>query len=56
MCGITKPSQIEEQLAIYEKIRRNRAALIQILSNFGADEVKALGLADFLDGRPMPSK
>lgn len=56
MSGVTSPSQIEERLAIYENIRRSRAALIQILSNYGADEVKESGIADFLDGRKMPSK
>jgi hypothetical protein len=56
MHGVTNTSQIEERLALYEKIRRNRAASIQILSNFGADEETPPELADFLEGHPMPSK
>ena len=54
-CGVTNPSQIEERLEIYEKIRRNRASSIQILSNFGYDEAVPEELHSFLDGRTMPS-
>lgn len=56
MYGVTKKEQIEERLALYEKIRRNRAASIQIMSNFGADEETPAELAGFLEGNPMPSK
>lgn len=56
MSGVKKASEIEERLAIYQKIRMNRASLIQVLSNFGADEVSAPDIADFLDGRQMPSE
>ncbi|KAJ9165487.1 FAD/NAD(P)-binding domain-containing protein [Coniochaeta hoffmannii] len=56
MHGVTDPSQIEKRLALYEKIRRNRACSIQVLSNFGFDESAAPELADFLEaeGGPIP--
>jgi hypothetical protein len=55
---VTDASQIEERLAIYEKIRRNRAATIQILSNFGFGDPTGLPeeLVGFLEGHPIPSK
>jgi salicylate hydroxylase len=58
MHGVTDVSQIEERLALYEKIRRNRASSIQVLSNFGFDETAPPELAEFLDaeGQPMPGK
>lgn len=56
MYGVTQPAEIEQRLVIYEKIRRSRASMIQILSNRGADEVEAPEIAEFLDGRSMPSK
>ena len=54
--GVTNASQIEERLAIYEKIRRNRTACIQIMSNFGFDEAVPEELVDFLEGQPVPSE
>jgi salicylate hydroxylase len=54
--GVTDTSQIEERLAIYENVRRNRIASIQILSNFGFDEAVPDELVDFLEGRLVPSK
>lgn len=58
MHGVTDPSQIEERLALYEKIRRNRASSIQVLSNFGYDETAPPELAEFLEaeGQPIPSE
>jgi len=56
LVGVTDASQIEERLAIYEKIRRNRASSIQVLSNFGIDEKAPDELHEFLEGRPAPSK
>jgi salicylate hydroxylase len=58
MHGVTEPSQIEGRLALYEKIRRNRASSIQVLSNFGYDESAPPELAEFLqaEGEPIPSK
>lgn len=55
MHGVTHSSQIEARLAIYEKIRRGRAASIQVMSNFGIDEEKPKELATYLEGRPLPS-
>jgi salicylate hydroxylase len=54
--GATDASQIKERLGIYENVRRNRAASIQILSNFGYDEAVPDELVDFLEGRLVPSK
>lgn len=59
MHGITDLSQIEERLILYEKIRRNRAASIQVLSNFGYDESHetiAKELEGLLEGRAVPSR
>lgn len=59
MHGVTDASQIEERLVIYEKIRRNRAASIQVLSNFGYDESHetiAKELSGLLEGRAVPSE
>ena len=57
MHGATAKSQIKERLALYERIRRNRASSIQVLSNFGFDETAAPEVAEFLkaEGEPMPS-
>jgi len=58
MHGVTDASQIEERLVIYEKIRRNRAASIQVLSNFGYDESHetiAKELSGLLEGRAVPT-
>jgi len=56
LAGVTDVSQIEARLAIYEKVRRNRASTIQVLSNFGMDEEAPDELHEFLEGRPAPSK
>jgi hypothetical protein len=37
---VTHPSPIEGGLALYKKIRRGRAASIQVTSSFGIDEEK----------------
>lgn len=55
LCGLADRSQIEERLAIYEKVRRNRASSIQMLSNFGFDEAVDGGVADYLEGTAVPS-
>lgn len=54
MHGVTDPSQIEERLVLYEKVRRNRASSIQVLSNFGYDQEAPVELTEFLEGQPMP--
>lgn len=58
MHGVTETSQIEDRLVLYERIRRNRAASIQVLSNFGYDESHetiAKELSGLLEGRAVPS-
>ncbi len=47
---------MEERLAIYEEVRRNRAASIQILSNVGFDEAAPPELSEFLEGESIPSR
>jgi salicylate hydroxylase len=54
MAGITDVSQIPARLKIYEKIRRNRAASIQVISKIGMDEELPPELAQFLEGRNFP--
>ena len=54
--GVTDTSQVEERLAIYQKIRRNRASAIQVLSNYGFEEKAADGLEDYLVDQPIPRK
>lgn len=58
MHGVNDPSEIEKRIGLYEKIRRNRASSIQVLSNFGYDETAPPELAEFLDaeGEAIPSK
>lgn len=56
MYGVTNASQIDQRLALYQKIRRNRAASIQILSNYAYNEEVPKELAGYLEGRPIPSK
>lgn len=54
----TTPKDIEKRLAIYAKIRRNRASVIQILSNVGADEVHRVReeLSKYMKPEDIPSK
>jgi salicylate hydroxylase len=54
MHGVTEPSQIEARLEIYEKVRLNRTAAIQVLSNFGLGEPVPDEIVEFLEGRPAP--
>lgn len=56
MHGATNRSQIEERLALYSKIRYYRASSIQILSNFGYDELDAVSdeLTKYLGGAAVP--
>ncbi|KAB5515523.1 FAD binding domain-containing protein [Coniochaeta sp. 2T2.1] len=58
MHSVTNPSQIEKRLELYEKMRRNRASSIQVLSNFGYDETAPPELAEFLqaEGQSIPGK
>ena len=53
--GAADPSQIEDRLILYEKIRRNRASAITVMSNFGFDEEAPEELLEYLEGQPIPS-
>lgn len=54
--GCTSKTEIPERLALYEKIRRNRAASIQVMSNFGLDEGVKMELEEFMEGEKVPSE
>ena len=54
--GVTDPSQIGDRLILYEKIRRNRASAITVMSNFGFDEEAPEELLEYLEGQPTPSE
>lgn len=58
LANVTNRSQIEERLAMYENLRRNRASAIQILSNVGLDQSHLVknDLLEFLDEEAIPSK
>lgn len=56
MHGATDVSQMEERLCLFEKIRRNRASSIQVMSNTPYDEPMPPELAEFLEGQPLPGK
>ena len=56
--GASTSRDIEERLKIYENIRRNRASVIQILSNVGADEVHRVRdeLSKYMKPEDIPSE
>lgn len=56
--GADSPEEIEQRLVIYESIRRNRASVIQILSNVGADEIHLVRdeLSQYMRVEDIPSK
>ena len=58
MHGATDASDIEARLAMYEKVRRNRASAIQTLSNIGQDQVQMISrqLAEYMAPEQVPSK
>jgi salicylate hydroxylase len=58
MHGVTDASDMKSRLAIYEKVRRNRASAIQKLSNIGQDQVRMIGheLAEYMSPEEIPSK
>ncbi|KAI8163944.1 hypothetical protein K4K49_009816 [Colletotrichum sp. SAR 10_70] len=53
----TDPSQVEERMSLYEKLRRGRASAIQILSNVGIDEAHKVkkDLMEFLNEEDIPT-
>jgi len=58
MCGASTPEDIGARLALYEKIRRNRASSIQIMSNVGQDQTHLVRkeLMEFIPEKDIPGK
>lgn len=56
--GVSTAEEVEKRLAIYEKIRRNRASVIQILSSVGADETHLIReeISKYMKPEDIPSK
>lgn len=52
----SSPAEIEKRMDLYEKVRRNRASAIQILSNVGQDQMHLIHdeLKQFLDDKDIP--
>ncbi|RYO83408.1 hypothetical protein DL766_006813 [Monosporascus sp. MC13-8B] len=55
--GVSTAEEIEERLELYQKIRRNRASVIQILSSVGADQSHLVyeDLKEFLAEEDIPT-
>ncbi|RYP59455.1 hypothetical protein DL770_010192 [Monosporascus sp. CRB-9-2] len=55
--GVSTPEEVEERLELYQNIRRNRASVIQILSNVGADQSHLVyeDLKEFLVEEDIPT-
>lgn len=56
--GASGPRDVEERLEIYERVRRHRASVVQILSNVGQDQIGLVGdeLREYLKGDEIPSR
>ncbi|KAK4170504.1 putative salicylate hydroxylase [Cladorrhinum sp. PSN259] len=56
--GVCSSEEIPQRLALYEKIRRNRAAAIQILSNVGQDQTHLISeeLTKYFPEGQVPSE
>jgi hypothetical protein len=52
---LADPSQIPARLEAYDRIRRNRASAMQVLSNYGMDEDAPAELVEYLEGKSIPS-
>ncbi|KAK3392895.1 FAD binding domain-containing protein [Podospora didyma] len=54
--GVSTPEEIENRLKLYEKIRRNRASAVQILSNVGQDQTHLVSdeLKPFMEESVIP--
>lgn len=52
------PEDIEAGLRVYNQVRRNRASVVQILSNVGQDQTQLVReeLLQFLPEEKLPSK
>lgn len=55
--GVSDNSDLEKRLELFEKIRRNRASAIQILSNVGTDQSSLVekDLLEFVAADEIPS-
>ncbi|RYP27889.1 hypothetical protein DL767_007477 [Monosporascus sp. MG133] len=55
--GVSAPEEVEERLELYQKIRRNRASVIQLLSNVGSDQSHLVyeDLKEFLAEEDIPT-
>lgn len=58
MLGARSRNDIESRFGIYQDVRRDRASVIQILSNIGQDLVQQLQneVLPYLDKDKIPSK
>ncbi len=58
LCGAAGSEEIERRLGLYEKIRRNRTSIIQILSSVGIDQTPLIRdeLKPFIAEKDIPSK
>ncbi|WDK23674.1 FAD binding domain-containing protein [Colletotrichum graminicola] len=54
MSGATK-AEVPERLAVYQKIRHNRASAIQIMSNYGFDQKPPGEVLNYLEGQALPT-
>ncbi|KAK3694143.1 FAD binding domain-containing protein [Podospora appendiculata] len=57
LAGASTPAEVEKRLDLYEKTRRNRASVIQILSNVGADQSHLVfdELRAYMDEKDIPT-
>ncbi|KJZ69560.1 hypothetical protein HIM_11053 [Hirsutella minnesotensis 3608] len=57
MHGATTPAEIEKRLDVYDKVRRNRASVIQVLSNVGQDQSKHVReeLLHYMSDKKLPT-
>lgn len=58
MAGATDASDVEKRLEIYEKLRKDRTSVIQLLSNVGHDETHLIedALLEYMSKEEIPSK
>lgn len=56
--GATSSDEIERRLGVYDAIRRNRASVIQILSNVGQDQIHLVHgeLGKYMAAKDFPSE
>ena len=56
--NLSSKDLIRDRLHIYQDVRKNRAASIQVLSNAGQDEAAKIEAEarKYMEGRPVPGK